>query len=160
MVRLAWLFAIVIGFASMFSITRFYVIPYNNLESTLYAGFHKLGWNIAIAWLVLAVTTGHAPTLQKILSNRAFAPISRLTYCAYLSNGIVELYYSSSVKTPSYMGYLHLVSLKSYLINSKKYITGLSLKSKRTLKHFPSLRLFFIRSCLFSNFVSISFQFQ
>ncbi|TMW53381.1 hypothetical protein DOY81_001503, partial [Sarcophaga bullata] len=110
LVRLCWLFAFIIGFASMFTITRFYVIPYNNLESTLYAGFHKLGWNIAIAWLVLAVTTGHAPTLQKILSNRAFAPISRLTYCAYLSNGIVELYYSSSVKTPSYMGYLHLVS--------------------------------------------------
>lgn len=99
----------------MFTITRFYVAPYNNIESTLYAGFHKLGWNIATAWLVLAVTTGHAPTLQKILSNRAFAPISRLTYCAYLSNGIVELYHSSCVKVPSYMGYLDLVSQRAYL---------------------------------------------
>ncbi|KAI8121125.1 Nose resistant to fluoxetine protein 6 [Lucilia cuprina] len=107
-VRGFWLFAIFIGVASMFSVTRFYVTPYNNLESTMYAGFHKLGWNVAVAWLVLSVTTGHAPGLQKFLSSRAFAPISRLTYCAYLSNGIVELYYSSSVKVPSFMGYLHL----------------------------------------------------
>lgn len=94
----------------MFSVTRFYLAPFDNLESTMYSGFHKLGWNISVAWLVLSVTTGHAPALQKFLSNRGFAPISRLTYCAYLSNGIVELYYSSSVKVPSFMGYLHLVS--------------------------------------------------
>lgn len=94
----------------MYTICRFYVRPFNNLESTLYAGFHKLGWNIAVAWLVLAVTTGHAPKLQKVLSCRFFAPISRLTYCAYLANGMVELYHSSSVRVPAYMGYVHLVS--------------------------------------------------
>lgn len=94
----------------MFSVTRFYLAPYDNVESTMYSGFHKLGWNISVAWLVLSVTTGHAPPLQRFLSSRGFAPISRLTYCAYLSNGIVELYYSSSVKVPSFMGYLHLVS--------------------------------------------------
>ncbi|KAM7346795.1 nose resistant to fluoxetine protein 6-like isoform 2-T2 [Cochliomyia hominivorax] len=103
-----WLFSTFVGIACMFSVTRFYVAAYDNLESTLYAGFHKLGWNIAVAWLVLAVTTGHAPALQKFLSSRGFAPISRLTYCAYLSNGIVELCYSSSNRSPSFMGYFHL----------------------------------------------------
>lgn len=103
----------------MFSVTRFYVAPYNYLESLMYAGFHKLGWNISIAWLVLSVTTGHAPVLQNFLSSRAFAPISRLTYCAYLSNGIVELYYSSSIKVPSFMGYLHLVRFVCFSIKKK-----------------------------------------
>ncbi|XP_030378610.1 nose resistant to fluoxetine protein 6-like isoform X2 [Scaptodrosophila lebanonensis] len=110
LVRYIWLSAVFIGVGSMYGVTRFYVVPYTVVESSLYAGFHKLGWNFAVGWLVLAVTTGHAGWLQRALSIRAFAPISRLTYCAYLSNGIVELYHMASIRQPNYMGYLSLTN--------------------------------------------------
>lgn len=95
----------------MFLVTIFYRVPYTILESSLYAGLHKLGWNLSVGWLVVAVTTGHAGWLQKILSARVFAPISRLTYCAYLSNGIVELYHSGSLRNPIYMSTTSMVSI-------------------------------------------------
>ncbi|EDW86401.2 uncharacterized protein Dwil_GK15256 [Drosophila willistoni] len=105
LVQTIWLCAVFIGTGSMYSVTRFYIAPYTNFESSLYAGFHKLGWNLSVGWLVIAITTGHANWLQKTLSSRVFAPISRLTYCAYLSNGIVELYHSASIRYPTYMGF-------------------------------------------------------
>ncbi|XP_067639934.1 nose resistant to fluoxetine protein 6-like isoform X2 [Eurosta solidaginis] len=110
LVRLTWLLSVVIGVASMFSIYLFYTSSFSTLDSVLYAGFHKIGWNLSVAWLVLAATTGHAGWLQKVLSSRIFVPISRLTYCAYLSNGLVELYHSSVVRYASYQSYVNLVN--------------------------------------------------
>ncbi|XP_023037117.1 nose resistant to fluoxetine protein 6 [Drosophila willistoni] len=111
LVQTIWLCAVFIGTGSMYSVTRFYIAPYTNFESSLYAGFHKLGWNLSVGWLVIAITTGHANWLQKTLSSRVFAPISRLTYCAYLSNGIVELYHSASIRYPTYMGFVSLTNI-------------------------------------------------
>lgn len=104
----------------MFSICRFYRSPYTHIESILYAALHKLGWNLSVAWLVMAVTTGHAGWLQSFLSSRIFAPISRLTYCAYLSNGIVELYHSSTIRYGRYQSYVNLVSKE--LPNSREIV--------------------------------------
>ncbi|XP_018793001.1 PREDICTED: nose resistant to fluoxetine protein 6-like [Bactrocera latifrons] len=108
LVRVAWLISTFIGIATMFSICRFYRSPYTHIESLLYAALHKLGWNLSVAWLVMAATTGHAGWLQNFLSSRIFAPISRLTYCAYLSNGIVELYHSSTIRYGRYQSYVNL----------------------------------------------------
>ncbi|XP_055843240.1 nose resistant to fluoxetine protein 6-like [Episyrphus balteatus] len=101
--KILWVASIVVGTLSMFSITRFYTSPFTVLESSLYAAFHKVGWGLCIGWLVIAVTTGHAVYLQKFLACRVFAPISRLTYCAYLCNGIVELYHASDIRFPHYL---------------------------------------------------------
>lgn len=104
----------------MFSVSWFYSHPFDHLQSALYAGLHKLGWNLSVAWLLVSVTSlQHSGRLAKILSARFFAPLSRLTYCAYLSNGIIELYHSSTLRNPTYMGYINLVSkLKVNTIDS------------------------------------------
>uniref|UniRef100_A0A1A9X1E4 Uncharacterized protein n=1 Tax=Glossina brevipalpis TaxID=37001 RepID=A0A1A9X1E4_9MUSC len=118
-VRLLWIFAALIGSSCMLTISRFYAYSYNRWESSIYAGFHKIGWNMSVAWLILASTTGHAGWIQQFLSHRIFAPISRLTYCAYLSNGIVELYYSASSKTTPQMSYIRVFdSVVSHIINT------------------------------------------
>lgn len=115
LIGVLWLMAVIVGVGSMFSVSRFYSSSFDTLESAMYAGFHKLGWNLSIAWLVISVTTvQHSGRLAKILGGRFFAPISRLTYCAYLSNGIIELYHSSSTRTLMYMSYVSLVSSQSF----------------------------------------------
>ncbi|XP_004524121.1 nose resistant to fluoxetine protein 6 [Ceratitis capitata] len=119
LVRIAWLLSTLAGVGAMFSICRFYISPFTNVESFLYAGFHKLAWNLSVAWLVMAATTGHAGWLRGFLSSRVFVPISRLTYCAYLSNGIVELYHSSTLRYASYWNYVNLENeLISHIVDT------------------------------------------
>lgn len=102
----------------MYSIALFYQNPnYSPLESSLYSAGHKIGWSISIAWMVIAITTGHAETLHKILSSRLFAPISRLTYCGYLTNGIVELYHAGSIRDPQYMSNITMLDSSISHIN-------------------------------------------
>lgn len=105
-----WTLGCIMGIGSMFSLYRFYEAPFTNFESSLYAGLHKLVWNLASGWLVLAVTTGHGGWVQRMLSSRVFVPFSRLTYCAYLCNGIVELHNTSNVRTADWVDYIQFVS--------------------------------------------------
>uniref|UniRef100_A0A182NDQ2 Nose resistant-to-fluoxetine protein N-terminal domain-containing protein n=1 Tax=Anopheles dirus TaxID=7168 RepID=A0A182NDQ2_9DIPT len=103
-VALCWAVSTVCGSTAMFSLTAFYTWlgTDNYLYNALYAALHRFGWSLANGWLVLACVTGHGRTLKRILSWRAFVPLSRLTYCAYLTNGLVELYLSASRRTPLY----------------------------------------------------------
>ncbi|EAT43757.1 AAEL004811-PA, partial [Aedes aegypti] len=98
-----WTASTLIGTVSMLSITTFYNSAGTSdyLYNALYAALHRLGWSLSM-WLVLACVTGNAGPLKKFLSSRLLVPISRLTYCAYLTNGLVELYFSASQRVPLY----------------------------------------------------------
>uniref|UniRef100_A0A182SXU3 Acyltransferase 3 domain-containing protein n=1 Tax=Anopheles maculatus TaxID=74869 RepID=A0A182SXU3_9DIPT len=101
---LCWIVSTMCGCSAMFSLTAFYTRlgTGNYLYNALYASLHRFGWSLSNGWLVLACVTGHGRTLKRFLSWRAFVPLSRLTYCAYLTNGLVELYLSASRRTPLY----------------------------------------------------------
>lgn len=86
---------------------------YTTLEAALFASFHRLGWSVSNGWLVLACVTGYGGVLSKFLSNRVWVPIARLTYCAYLTNGLVELYLLSISRTQQYMSVATAVSIIS-----------------------------------------------
>lgn len=94
----------------MFTIKLFYDDPLSRIEKSLYAGFHRFGWSLAVSWVVTVSVLGYAGPIKRLLCCRMLATISRLTYCAYLMNGVVELYLSSSIRTPSYMSTISLVS--------------------------------------------------
>lgn len=100
-----------IGLYSMYSVT-FYYLPsysYSRLESALYNSLHRLGWSLFTGWMVLACVTSESGALRNFLSSRALVPLSRLTYCAYLTNGFIELYLAASIRTPKYMSVTNLV---------------------------------------------------
>uniref|UniRef100_A0A8D8BDN6 Nose resistant to fluoxetine protein 6 n=1 Tax=Culex pipiens TaxID=7175 RepID=A0A8D8BDN6_CULPI len=99
-----WTASTALGTLSMFGITTFYNATGtgNYTYNALYAAAHRLGWSASNGWLVLACVTGNAGPLKKFLSSRALVPISRLTYCAYLTNGLVELFFSASQRVPIY----------------------------------------------------------
>uniref|UniRef100_A0AAG5CQ94 Nose resistant-to-fluoxetine protein N-terminal domain-containing protein n=1 Tax=Anopheles atroparvus TaxID=41427 RepID=A0AAG5CQ94_ANOAO len=104
MLGVCWTISTVCGCMAMFSLTAFYngLGTENYLYNALYAALHRFGWSLSNGWLVLACVTGHGDILKRFLSWRAFVPLSRLTYCAYLMNGLVELYLSASRRTPLY----------------------------------------------------------
>lgn len=110
--NIMWTLSSAIGFFSMFSVTLFYIPSYNysQLESALYNSLHRLGWSIFTGWLVLGCVTSEGNGLKTFLSSQILVPISRLTYCAYLTNGFIELYMAGSIRTPKYMSVSSLVS--------------------------------------------------
>lgn len=50
------------GISAMYTILVFYLPDheYNVLESAIYSSLHRLGWCLAIGWIVLACVTGNA----------------------------------------------------------------------------------------------------
>lgn len=111
---IGWITAIVIGCSSMFTLKLFYDNPLSTIEKSLYAGFHRFGWSLAMSWIIIVSVLGYAGPIKRLLTCRILATISRLTYCAYLMNGIVELYLSSSMRSPSYMSTASLVNISLY----------------------------------------------
>lgn len=109
---LFWSMSTAIGVMSMFTVTIYYHedYKYSSLQSALYSSMHRLGWALSNGWLVLACVMGYGGFLTNFLSSRALVPISRLTYCAYLTNGFVELYMLSTTRAGRYMSVVDLVS--------------------------------------------------
>lgn len=103
-----WSSSLVIGCASMVSIVLFFGVQYSPISRGLYAALHRLGWSYATSWVLLACILGYAGPIRSILASTALVPLSRLTYCAYLMNGLVELYQAASIRSPKYMSVLNL----------------------------------------------------
>lgn len=103
-----WISALVIGFASMFSIVLFFGVEYSPISRALYAALHRLGWSYATSWVLLACILGYAGPIRTVLASPALVPLSRLTYCAYLTNGLVELFQAASIRSPKYMSVMNL----------------------------------------------------
>ncbi|XP_078666302.1 O-acyltransferase like protein-like [Branchiostoma floridae x Branchiostoma belcheri] len=52
---------------------------------------HRTAWGVGLAWVVFACINGYGGIINTILSWKAWIPLSRLTYCAYLVHPIVIL---------------------------------------------------------------------
>lgn len=122
-----------IGLYSMYSVT-FYYLPsysYSRLESALYNSLHRLGWSLFTGWMVLACVTSESGALRNFLSSRALVPLSRLTYCAYLTNGFIELYLAASIRTPKYMSVTNLVIVATLTNDHNEKFSFFSLLAAR-----------------------------
>ncbi|KAJ8949571.1 hypothetical protein NQ318_016202, partial [Aromia moschata] len=102
---LAWTLAAILGVMSMYTIVIFYNPDHeaNSFESAIYSSLHRVAWCLAIGWIMLACITENAAIINKFLSWKFFIPTSRLTYCAYLANGIIEVYNMAVLRQPMYL---------------------------------------------------------
>lgn len=95
----------------MFTVAIFYRRPYDAFEAASYAALHRVGWCLGIAWVIFACVTNNAGKIFKkikiflennryllsgsidsFLRKRTWVVLSRLSYCSYLVNGLVELH--------------------------------------------------------------------
>ncbi|GLV41238.1 uncharacterized protein CBL_04762 [Carabus blaptoides fortunei] len=109
-VSLGWIFGMVFLSAAMFSVTVFYNPDYNygSLEAATYSVLHRVLWCLGVGWVILACVTDNAGPVTKFLCWKPFIPLSRLTYCAYLVNGLVELHSFGTIRQPRFMSIYHL----------------------------------------------------
>ncbi|XP_044728886.1 nose resistant to fluoxetine protein 6-like [Chrysoperla carnea] len=97
MVISGWTVAILAGVSSLCSITYLYETEdrIHPLAGAFYNVGHKILWNIGIGWIIVACITKNGGLCYKIISWSIFQPLGKLTYCAYLVNGLVIIYGSA-----------------------------------------------------------------
>ncbi|KAG8239223.1 hypothetical protein J437_LFUL018821 [Ladona fulva] len=83
---------------------------YDVVESALYAGLHRTVWAIGLAWVIFACCHGHGGPVNTLLSWKAMAPLSRLTYAAYLSHFAVLTYNTGVTRTVGFLSPYYVVS--------------------------------------------------
>ncbi|RZC33146.1 nose resistant to fluoxetine protein 6-like [Asbolus verrucosus] len=105
-----WLISSVCGVLSMYSVIIFYHPhhQYNVFEAAVYASLHRVGWCIFTGWVLTVCITNNATLVNKFLSWKPFIPLSRLTYCAYLINGFIEIYSMGTLRKGTYMSKFEL----------------------------------------------------
>ncbi|XP_045764133.1 nose resistant to fluoxetine protein 6 [Maniola jurtina] len=107
-----WMTSIVLGTVTTFSVSLFYQdwYHYSAIEAAAYISLHKFAWSIANGWLIVACATGNGGVLGKLLTWKFLVPIARLTFCAYLVNGIVELYYVGQLRHPLHITFFTIAA--------------------------------------------------
>lgn len=61
------------------------------VESAAYVSLSHTAWALAISWIIVSCVTGYGGPVNSILSLKVFAPLSRLSYCAYLIHPLIML---------------------------------------------------------------------
>ncbi|GBP48266.1 Nose resistant to fluoxetine protein 6 [Eumeta japonica] len=122
----AWFVSVTLGVITTFSVSVFYQpwYHYSASEAAAYISLHKLAWGIANGWLIIACATGNGGILGMFLTWSFWLPISRLTFCAYLVNGIVELYYVGTLRHPLHISFFNVSAwLNFQMANAIAHIT-------------------------------------
>nr|XP_054751083.1 O-acyltransferase like protein-like [Lytechinus pictus] len=80
---LASLFAVVYGVWS----GAYRYVP--QIESAIYFTFYRLGWGVAICWIIFASLHGYGGPVGALLEWSFWIPLARLSYCAFLIHPVV-----------------------------------------------------------------------
>ncbi|KAF4528377.1 hypothetical protein B566_EDAN016911, partial [Ephemera danica] len=62
---------------------------YDPVEASLYGALHRPAWAIAVAWIIFACHAGYGGWINNLLSARFFIPLSRISYCIFLTHYVV-----------------------------------------------------------------------
>ncbi|XP_071493571.1 nose resistant to fluoxetine protein 6-like [Diadema antillarum] len=85
-----WLAAAATGLAVVYGLQgEFNGKPLTTVENALYMAFAHLGWACAMAWVIFACVSGYGGWINDFLSWKAWLPLCRMTYSAYLFHPLV-----------------------------------------------------------------------
>nr|XP_045584880.1 nose resistant to fluoxetine protein 6-like [Procambarus clarkii] len=116
-VVVGWVSAVVVALAVLLGIARYnYVgtpstVPQMSLlEAVFYGGVHRTAWAAAVAWVILACHWGYGGPVNWVLSHPCWQPLSRLTYCVYLTSLPLQFMLLYSTQRPTY--YTHITKVQ------------------------------------------------
>ncbi|KAF0772178.1 nose resistant to fluoxetine protein 6-like [Aphis craccivora] len=109
----SWIVSIVLMFGTLFSAWWFYEpnYKYDAFVAALYGALYRITWAAGVSWTIIAVSTGNGGFIEPILCWKPVITLSRLTYCAFLCHGGLQLYTVGSIRTPFHTSYYNLVWL-------------------------------------------------
>nr|XP_044251481.1 nose resistant to fluoxetine protein 6-like [Drosophila takahashii] len=100
-----WILCLAMIFTSIFA---FYPAiqsgapPLSTLEESFYYTLTRLGWPMAIGWVVFACMQGYGGLANSFLSSPLWQPLSRLSYSIYIWHIFIQEINSRSIRTISY----------------------------------------------------------
>ena len=103
---IGWALATAVGLAVVYGLVPYLneeeVPEMNSFARVSYGSLHRLAWSIAVGWLIFACVHGYGGPVNRFLSWKAFAPLSRLTYIVYLLHVNYMFMWSSTLRKPIY----------------------------------------------------------
>lgn len=81
------------------------------LESSLYYAFSRVIWSWSIGWIIFACSTGRGGYAGDFLSWSFFAPLSSLSYLAYLIHPLLIFYHTGRLRERIYFGHYEMVNI-------------------------------------------------
>lgn len=101
-----WILSTVIAVVVIFGPYRWYTgAPYDSADAILYAATHRTAWALSLGWMTYACATGRGGLINRFLSWKAFIPLSRLSFAAFLMQTLVIL--SRTILTRERVHYSH-----------------------------------------------------
>ncbi|CAN7993158.1 unnamed protein product, partial [Ixodes hexagonus] len=101
-----WVLSAVIATVVIFGPYRWYTgAPYGTADAILYAATHRTAWALSLGWMTYACATGRGGLINRFLGWKAFIPLSRLSFAAFLMQTIVIL--SRTILTRERIHYSH-----------------------------------------------------
>ncbi|XP_041449502.1 nose resistant to fluoxetine protein 6-like isoform X1 [Drosophila obscura] len=127
-----WVLSLAMIFTSIFALypaAQWSAPPLSTLEESLYYTLTRVGWPLALCWVVFACMQGHGGLANSFLSSPLWQPLSRLSYSVYIwhmflvevntKNSRTNTYfsdYSMMLKFWSDFGFTVLMAYFFYLI--------------------------------------------
>ncbi|XP_015599963.1 nose resistant to fluoxetine protein 6 [Cephus cinctus] len=104
-IKIGWFLGSLSLLISMYSISVFYGPRKNftTIEAAIYSSLHRAMWSLGTGWVLVACITDNAGPVKTFLTWKPLTPISRLTYSAYLINGLIELHNVATIRSPEYL---------------------------------------------------------
>ena len=117
--------AVVYGIANLLADDTPESHSWTPFASIIYNCFSKTGWSLALAWIVFSCHKGYGGVVNSFLSWRAWIPLSKLTYGAYLIHITCQMIVLFGTTVTLHFTDFMMVSfiLKRAHKSSKKYIS-------------------------------------
>ncbi|XP_030749331.1 nose resistant to fluoxetine protein 6-like [Sitophilus oryzae] len=107
-VKIGWIFSIPTMIISLATGYIFYLYDVHQLLTALYAALYHPLWSICIAWIIIVLSLGHEPLINSFLSWRPLTILAKLSFCVYISHGIIQMYTAGSIRTPTHVSIFNL----------------------------------------------------
>lgn len=105
MVWLGWILCLAMIFTSIFALYpagKSGAPPLSTVAESLYYTLSRLGWPLAVGWVVFACTQGYGSLANSFLSSPLWQPLSRLSYSVYIWHMFIQEVNSRNVRTSTY----------------------------------------------------------
>ncbi|XP_020809034.1 nose resistant to fluoxetine protein 6-like [Drosophila serrata] len=100
-----WILCLAMIFTSIFALypsTQSNTPPLTTLEESFYYTLTRVGWPLALCWVVFACMQGYGGMANSFLSSPLWQPLSRLSYSIYMWHLFIQEMNAKSSRTNSY----------------------------------------------------------
>ncbi|XP_055338392.1 nose resistant to fluoxetine protein 6-like [Paramacrobiotus metropolitanus] len=138
-VSFVWILSCLTGLFTVFGLYQSYSWPNGATytERETYQTLSRLGYSLAVGWVLVACRYGSSGPIKSILSWNIFKPLSRLTFAVYMFHPLVVQYFLISQRDPFYYNGINF----AYLYLSMLFISHLLATILAVFVEIPLLRL-------------------